>query len=507
MNYSVAFTSHIHRILRSHLLRPDGQEDVCYALWRPGQGANRLTALITDPILPLEGERLVHGNASTTGEFLGRAIQEATEKGAGVVFLHSHPVPGWQGMSADDTATERRQAVTVKAATGLPLLGLTLGTDGAWSARFWMKIAPKTYERRWCESVRVVGETGLDATFADQLLPPPAFREDLKRTVSAWGEQAQSKLARLKLGVVGVGSVGSVVAECLARIGVQHLTLIDYDRVERHNLDRLLHAHVSDASAAGLKVDVIGAAIERSATAANPTIEKLPFAVTEDDGFKQALDCDILFSCVDRPWARHVLNYIAYAYLIPVIDGGILIRMRRERLRNASWRSHAVYPGKRCLQCLGQYDPDLVNVERRGDLDDPTYIENLPRDHTLRRNENVFPFSTSLASFLVMHALHVALNPVGISDVGEQIYHFVDGSLDRTQDATCYEDCYFPTVVARGDSEGLPITGVDLGAERIRKSAPKQVEKRSRFTFLWNWIGELRPKQSKKFVGKSPKKR
>jgi hypothetical protein len=296
MNYSVAFTSHIHRILRSHLLRPDGQEDVCYALWRPGQGANRLTALITDPILPLEGERLVHGNASTTGEFLGRAIQEATEKGAGVVFLHSHPVPGWQGMSADDTATERRQAVTVKAATGLPLLGLTLGTDGAWSARFWMKIAPKTYERRWCESVRVVGETGLDATFADQLLPPPAFREDLKRTVSAWGEQAQSKLARLKLGVVGVGSVGSVVAECLARIGVQHLTLIDYDRVERHNLDRLLHAHVSDASAAGLKVDVIGAAIERSATAANPTIEKLPFAVTEDDGFKQALDCDILFS-------------------------------------------------------------------------------------------------------------------------------------------------------------------------------------------------------------------
>jgi hypothetical protein len=96
---------------------------------------------------------------------------------------------------------------------------------------------------------------------------------------------------------------------------------------------------------------------------------------------------------------------------------------------------------------------------------------------------------------------------VGISDVGEQIYHFVDGSLDRTQDATCYDGCYFPTVVAMGDSEGLPITGVDLGADRIRKSAPKQVQKRSRFTFLWNWIGELRPKQSKKSVGKSPKKR
>lgn len=80
MNYSAALTSDVHRVLKSHLLRSDGQEDLCYALWRPGQGAHRLTAFITDPILPREGERLVHGNASTTGEYLGRAIQEATEK-------------------------------------------------------------------------------------------------------------------------------------------------------------------------------------------------------------------------------------------------------------------------------------------------------------------------------------------------------------------------------------------------------------------------------------------
>jgi hypothetical protein len=473
MNYSAAFTSDTNDALKTHLLRADRQEDLCYALWHPSQGANRMTALVSEPILPIKGERKIHGNASTTGEYLGRAIKLAMEKSAGVVFLHSHPYAGWQGMSRDDMATELRQAPAVKASTGTPLVGMTLGTDGSWSGRVWIKTAPKTYDLHWCENVRVIGTNGIATTFNDGLLPPPAFREELTRTISAWGERAQQKLARLSFGVVGVGSVGSVVAECLVRMGVQHIKLIDYDRVKRHNLDRLLHAGSSDAAAQSLKVDLIGAALQRSATAAAPVIERLPLAVTEMDGFREALDCDVLFSCVDRPWPRHVLNYIAYAYLIPVIDGGILIRMHAGSLRNASWKSHAVYPGKRCLQCNGQYDPDLVNVERRGDLDDPTYIENLPIDHTLRRNENVFPFSTHLASSLIMHALHLALNPVGIADVGEQIYHFVDGTLDYTLGTTCYEGCYFPSVVGKGDAEGLPITGVDPGASKVRLRTKK----------------------------------
>lgn len=469
MTYSVAMLSATNDILKKHLIRTDGQEDLCYALWYPGQGASRMTALVFDPIMPEDGERGVHGNASTTGDYLGRAIALAADKGAGIAFLHSHPWPGWQGMSPDDVATERRQAPAVKATTGLPLIGMTIGDDGTWSARFWVKTAPKIYERRWCTSVRVIGDGGLEVSFNDELLPPPAFREELKRTISAWGEKSQQKLARLHVGVVGVGSVGSVVAESLARMGVQHISLIDYDRVERHNLDRLLHAQTRDAEERRLKVDLVGNVLERNATAAEPIIDRLPLTVVEEDGFRKALDCDILFSCVDRPWGRHVLNYLAYAYLIPVIDGGIHIDVRNGKLRQASWRSHGVYPGKRCLACIGQYDLSYVNVERRSDLDDPTYIANLPVDHTLRRNENVFPFSAHLGSSLIMHALHVVLNPVGFSDVGEQTYHFVDSSLETTLGAQCHANCYFPTVAGRGDSEGLPITGVDLAASKARR--------------------------------------
>lgn len=471
MNYSIALTSANSEALAKHLLRSDGQEDVCFALWSPGQGANRLTAIVSEAILPLEGERHVHGNASITSGYLSRATALAMTKDMGLAFLHSHPWPGWQDMSRDDRATELRQAPSVLAATGLPLVGMTIGTDRAWSGRVWMKAAPRKYERRWCETVRVIGSNGLEMTFHDEQLPPPAFREELKRTISAWGEAAQQKLARIRFGIVGLGSVGSIVAESLARMGIEHIKLIDYDHVELHNLDRLLHANVKDARLRRRKIDMIERALKMSATAAQPVFERHPLAVTEADGFGEALDCDILFSCVDRPWPRYVLNYIAYAYLIPVVDGGILIRKRRDLLRNASWKGHVVYPGKRCLACIGQYDPDLVNVERQGQLDDPTYIENLPVDHTLRRNENVFPFSAHLASSLVLHALHLSLNPVGIADVGEQTYHFVDGTLDADRGTLCYENCFFPSIVGKGDLVGLPITGTDVGATRVRASS------------------------------------
>ena len=48
------------------------------------------------------------------------------------------------------------------------------------------------------------------------------------------------KLHNAKVMVCGTGGVGSFVAEALARSGIGHLVLVDFDTIEASNLNRQL---------------------------------------------------------------------------------------------------------------------------------------------------------------------------------------------------------------------------------------------------------------------------
>jgi molybdopterin-synthase adenylyltransferase len=463
-SYSVAMTEAVDGALQRHLLRSDGQEDLCFALWTPSWGQTRLTALLHTPVFPEQDEREVHGNASFSASYFQRVAGKAAAEGYGVAFLHSHLGPGWQGMSHDDVVAERdRLAGATAGLTDLPLAGLTLGTDGSWSARFWERNAPKVYSRNWCESVRVVGEQ-LRQTFCEELRPPPGFRDLFRRTVSVWGEANHRNLARLRVGVVGLGSVGAIVAESLARMGLRMMTLIDHDHVQPHNLDRLLFA---DEKAIGrLKVDVAGERLRDVATAADAEILTVPHSIVEEPGYKAALDCDVLFSCVDRPRPRHVLNHFAYAHLIPVIDGGIAVRFKHGRFSGVDWQLQTVGPGRPCLACLGAYHLDDVSVEESGMLDDPSYLMGLPADHRFKRNENLFPFSANLASLEVLQFVALTTGIAGMPNVGVQRYRYVPGTIE-TWAGKCVDDCGVVEVTAQGDRH-FTLSGTDVGAERTR---------------------------------------
>jgi molybdopterin/thiamine biosynthesis adenylyltransferase len=468
--YSVVIGESINTQLLDHIIRDDGQEDLLFATYSPSSGNNRLTGIITSVILPNEGDRLVHGNVEFYPQYFERALKLATERKEGLVFIHSHPYPGWQRMSEPDVEAETRISPAVFGATGMPLIGMTAGSDGTWSARFWVKNANmrRSYIRQWCSSVRVVGSS-LRIHFNNNILKPRFDAEKQLRTISAWGRQTQEDLSRLRVGVVGLGSVGSIVAEILARTGFSYFTLIDFDGVEKKNLDRTLGIYNENIGEA--KVKVIAESIRKSATSPNVQIQKCEYSVCEEQGYKEALDCDLIFSCVDRPWPRQILNFISYAHMIPVIDGGIKVRTNKTntRLVGSDWRAHTVGPNKVCLECIGQFQSEFAKLESEGYLDDPEYIEGsdvyLPKEF----NENVFPFSAHLAAMEVLQALSVLIAPSGIADVGQQNYHFVTGAMD-VERGNCDSNCFYSSIVGRGDTLGLRPYGYHKAAEEARKN-------------------------------------
>jgi molybdopterin-synthase adenylyltransferase len=463
--YCAAMSAPVDERLRRHLIRPDGQEDLAFALWTPSMGASRLTALVHTVLLPAKGDREVHGNASFNQQYFDRVCREALAAGAGIAFLHSHPFPGWQGMSEDDVFAEQQVlAGAVSGLTELPLLGLTVSSDGKWSGRFWEHAGARDYRREWCSAVRVIGSQ-LSVTFADRVLPRPQFQDRFRRTVSVWGSEPHASLARLRIGIVGLGSVGALVAETLARMGMTRFTLIDFDRVEPHNLDRLVTATIADVGR--LKVDVAKDRIEAVATAASVDVRAVLASVAEEAGYRAALDCDVVFSCVDRPRARHILNHFAYAHLIPVIDGGIGARFRDQQFTGVDWQVQTVGPGRSCLECLKTYDQADVSTEIAGKLDDPSYLAGLAHDHRFKRNENVFPFSANLASLEVLQLVALVTGAAGVLDFGVQRYRYNPGILEQVEPIVCTAHCEAGQLVASGDRY-FTLMGRDLSAERSR---------------------------------------
>ena len=420
---SVAMTATTQQALQRLLVRHDGQEDFCLATYRPSTGATRRTALIASAIAPEPGERRVHGNVTVTADYILRGLDIARKTDCGLVLLHSHPdACRWQPMSGPDRAAEASYANLAREVTGLPLVGMTLATgDKTWSARHWDIGVGRQVDCTPATNVRVIGHR-LAVSWNDALARPPHPTSRQVRTVSAWGDRCQADLARRRVLVVGAGSVGLDIIVRLAASGLCSLTLMDFDIVEDHNLDRLIGATPRDARLLRPKTHVARRLATTAATAADPRIEVSNLSICEPDGLKLALDHDLIFSCVDRPWPRAVLNALAYTDLIPVIDGGIdLDTFHDGTMRNATWRTHVIRPGRACMSCNRQLDLGQLIPDKQGLLDNPDYIKGA--DQPARpQGQNVAPLSVSVSAGVLAQYTSFSVAPAGFGDPGPLQY-------------------------------------------------------------------------------------
>lgn len=78
---------------------------------------------------------------------------------------------------------------------------------------------------------------------ADLQAHPIPSREVMREALNIrHGEDLQNKISAARVAVCGLGGLGSNIAIALARAGVGHLHLIDFDRVDLTNLNRQQYA-------------------------------------------------------------------------------------------------------------------------------------------------------------------------------------------------------------------------------------------------------------------------
>ena len=115
----------------------------------------------------------------------------------------------------------------------------------------------------------------------------------LHRITLLLGNDAVNKLQNSTVMVVGCGAVGSFAIESLARSGVGHLILIDFDKVEESNINRQLFA--LDSSIGKTKVDVAKARIHDI----NPDIIVDTFDLFFDDKTQFNMKPDFVIDAID----------------------------------------------------------------------------------------------------------------------------------------------------------------------------------------------------------------
>ena len=485
---SVAMSAETEAQLIEHLDRADGQEDICLAAYTPSTGDTRTTALLNEAIFPEPGDRSVHGNATINAEYILRGISIAQKEARGLAVLHSHPgATLWQRMSSPDRDAESSYANLVRETTGIPLVGMTLATgDGTWSARHWDVGVGRGVDCTAATNVRAVSDR-LSISWNDKLCRPPTPTRKQIRTVSAWGERQQADLVRQRILVVGAGSVGLDVVLRLMASGHCDVTVMDFDVVELHNLDRLIGAESRDVRLKRSKIHVARREGRAASTAQHASLTISDLSICEPDGLQMALDHDIVFCCVDRPWPRAVLNSLAYTDFIPVIDGGIAIDVfAAGGMRNATWRSHVIRPGRPCMGCNKQLDLGLVVIDRQGLLDDPTYIEGADRS-TVPQSQNVALLSGSVSASLLAQYASYCTAPGGVGDPGPLQYWLSTHHLERLN-VTSKPYCTVEAAEGNGDLR-LNQTGRHEIAEQQRQLV-KNPGSYIRMLRTVDWLGD-----------------
>ncbi|WP_407116133.1 ThiF family adenylyltransferase [Bradyrhizobium sp. LMG 9283] len=346
----------IFQPLHRHLFPGDGLEAAALLLCTRATGRRRKLLACDLVLVPYQAcAQRTENLLSWPGSYVELAIERAEAAGLSIIAVHSHP-GGLFAFSDLDDASDRLLLPALFHGTGEVAGSAIMLPDGAMLGRL---CGPDEFAKP-IDLVSVFRDDlsfwwNQDGRLGTSSKRPAAFTSGM----TEW-------LGRLSACVIGVSGTGSVVAEQLARLGFGEIIVVDFDRVEPRNLNRILNATTDDARNGRLKVEMFASAVRHYREGCD--VQRVSSSIATRDAVLAASEADILFSCVDSAEGRHIADRLAAYFATPLFDLGVSIPTRRglgdeREIAEVCGRIDYVFPGGSTLLDRGVYDAALLEAE------------------------------------------------------------------------------------------------------------------------------------------------
>lgn len=426
--------------LRAALLRDQPRESAAILLAEHVPLSDGSILLARDiMVAPSQFTKATEYQIDIAPEFIARALKTARTDGTSVFFAHSHPFAARAAFSAQDDRGEAVLMPTMFQRAGGRPHGALVVTAADVAARLYR--SPDGVS----EAVHVVENARVHSAWSESSELDITY----DRTVRALGVEAQRRLSHLRVGVVGLGGMGSVVVQQLAYLGVGAFVLVDPDVVDATNLNRLVGS--SQASVGLPKVDVASTMVRSIRSGASVVAVRGDVRFERDA--RRLLDVDLIFCCTDSHGSRAVLNQLAYQYFVPVIDMGVRIDEREGRIDGVVGRVQALAPGLACLVCEGLLDSEQVRRDLLDDAErrrDPYIVgATEPQPAVISINSVVGSLSVTMFLAITCGFPLEARHQIFLADRG------VVRTVNATPDAACFV-CSPGGALGRGTRARMP---------------------------------------------------
>jgi len=437
MRYSVTFPEEVHGALLAHLSSDSSVEQAAFLICRPSRTALE-TRLLVREFIPVLRDDIIEQSSvhmKVAPRAYTRAMKRANDRKSCLLFVHSHPA-GFASHSLQDDIEEKKlfRTAYVRIRTEGVHGSLVFMGGGVSSARVWLPDGVHQPVKR----IRIIGKR-IRFWFSDNR--DGDVSEFFDRQVRAFGSDIQRLLARLRVGVIGVGGIGSCVTEQLIRLGVGHLLLADGETFKPSNVNRVYGSRTVDATIQKVKI------AERLAAdiGLGTKVELLTRPITFESVLKAFRDCDIILGCTDDEWGRSLLTRFAIYYLMPAFDMGVKIDSHDGVIRSIQGRVTTLMPGTACLNCRGRLRPEVVyaeakhaiNPQEAAALEKEGYIPRLGE-----RAPAVVAFTTAVAASAVSEFLHRLTGFMGSDRESSEVIHLIDQTRIRTNSVAPRADCF-----------------------------------------------------------------